>query len=187
MALGMQHVTFPDRRTCPALGLGTWRMGESQRERAAEVAAVRLALDIGHRIIDTAEMYGDGGAEEVVGQALAEATFAWGLSRDEVFVVSKVCPHNASRDRVRAAWTWTASTSTCCTGAASTPWHRQSRASRLRSHGDTSRWGASNFDVDDKQELAAVGGGAACASNQAHYSFGERAPSDFSAAVNTEP
>lgn len=69
MALRLQDVTFPDRRICPALGPGTWRMGESQRERAAEVAAVRLALDIGCRVIDTAEMYGDGGAE---GESLRE-------------------------------------------------------------------------------------------------------------------
>jgi len=80
MALRTQHVTSPDRRTCLALGLGTWRMGESHRERAAEVAAVRLALAIGYRVIDTAELYGDGGAEEVVGQALDEATGA-GASR----------------------------------------------------------------------------------------------------------
>src|SRR5512134_2645027 len=81
----------------PALGLGTWRFGESARTRAAEVAAVRSALELGYRLIDTAEMYGDGGAEQVVGKALAEAFAAGALRREEVFVVTKVYPHNATR------------------------------------------------------------------------------------------
>ena len=94
----MPHVTLPDGRTAwPALGLGTWRMGEAARPRRAEVAAVRQALEIGYRLIDTAEMYGDGGAEEVVGEALAEALRAGVVTRDEVVVVSKVLPSNASR------------------------------------------------------------------------------------------
>ena len=66
-------VTFPSGEERPSLGLGTWRMGESRRARRAEVAALRLALDIGYRVVDTAEMYGEGGAESVLGQALAEA------------------------------------------------------------------------------------------------------------------
>ena len=99
----MQHVRFPDGSTWPALGLGTWRMGEAARARSAEVAAVRLALEIGYRVIDTAEMYGEGGAEQVVGQALAEAMRAGTVGRDEVYVVSKVYPHNASRAGLRAA------------------------------------------------------------------------------------
>ena len=74
----------------PALGLGTWRMGENARMRRAEVAAVRQALDIGYRLIDSAEMYGDGGAEEVVGVALAEALRAGDCKREELTIVSKV-------------------------------------------------------------------------------------------------
>ncbi|HET7795266.1 MAG TPA: aldo/keto reductase, partial [Rhizobacter sp.] len=87
----------------PSLGLGTWRMGESGATRAAEVAAVRSALELGYRLIDTAEMYGEGGAETVVGLALAEALRADTLRRDEIVVVSKVYPHNASRRGVPAA------------------------------------------------------------------------------------
>jgi len=178
----MEHVTFPDRRTCPALGLGTWRMGESQRERAAEVAAVRLALEIGYRVIDTAEMYGEGGAEEVVGQALAEAVRAGVLSRDEVFVVSKVYPHNASRDGVRAA----CDRSRRRLGLDRIDlyllhWRGEHRLAQtvagfeaLVAQGHIARWGVSNFDIDDMQELSGVSGGAACASNQVYYSLGER-------------
>lgn len=178
----MEHVTFPDHRTCPALGLGTWRMGESQRERAAEVAAVRLALEIGYRVIDTAEMYGEGGAEEVVGQALAEAVRAGVLSRDEVFVVSKVYPHNASRDGVRAA----CDRSRRRLGLDRIDlyllhWRGEHRLAQtvagfeaLVAQGHIARWGVSNFDIDDMQELVGVSGGAACASNQVYYSLGER-------------
>lgn len=178
----MQHVRFPDGSTCPSLGLGTWRMGESKRERAAEVAAVRLALEIGYRVIDTAEMYGEGGAEEVVGQALAEAVRAGTLTRDEVFVVSKVYPHNASRQGVRDA----------CDGSRRRMglehidlyllhWRGQHRLAEtvagfesLVERGEITRWGVSNFDVDDMQELRGVKGGAACAANQVYYSLGER-------------
>jgi len=178
----MQHVRFPDGSTCPSLGLGTWRMGESKRERAAEVAAVRLALEIGYRVIDTAEMYGEGGAEEVVGQALAEAMRAGTVTRDEVFVVSKVYPHNASRQGVREACErsrrrmgleridlyllhWRGSHRLADTVAG---------FDALIERGYIARWGVSNFDVDDMQELVGVKGGEACAANQVYYSLGER-------------
>src|SRR3954447_22138029 len=80
----------------PRLGLGTWHMGESAGARAAEVAAIRAALDSGIALIDTAEMYGDGGAEQVVGEALRGR-------RGEAFVVTKFYPHNASRKKLPAA------------------------------------------------------------------------------------
>ena len=85
----MRTVTLPSGETIPAFGLGTWHMGNSQASRAAEVATVRYALDQGIRLIDTAEMYGEGGAEEVAGEALQGR-------REQVFVVSKVYPKNAS-------------------------------------------------------------------------------------------
>ncbi len=74
----------------PALGLGTWMMGDYRRERSREVAAIKLGLDLGIGLIDTAEMYADGGAEEVVAEAIAGR-------RDGTFLVSKVLPGNASR------------------------------------------------------------------------------------------
>jgi diketogulonate reductase-like aldo/keto reductase len=178
----MQHVRFADGSTRPALGLGTWRMGESARARSAEVAAVRLALEIGYRVIDTAEMYGEGGAEQVVGQALAESLRAGSVKREQVFVVSKVYPHNASRDGVRAACErsrrrvgldhidlyllhWRGEHALAETVAG---------FEALISQGHIRRWGVSNFDLTDMEELLGVDGGAACAANQVYYSVGER-------------
>ena len=86
-----------------ALGLGTWRMGESRASRTSEVAAVRSAIEMGYRLIDSAEMYGEGGAEEVVGQAVTEALRAGDVRREELIIVSKVYPHNASRKGTLAA------------------------------------------------------------------------------------
>ena len=89
-------VTLPDGTRVPALGQGTWRMGEDARARRDEVAALRLGIELGMTLIDTAEMYGEGGAEEVVGEAIAGR-------RDDLFIVSKVYPHNAGRRGVVAA------------------------------------------------------------------------------------
>src|SRR5512139_1701914 len=89
------RVRLPDGATVPALGQGTWRMGE-RGDRRAEAAALRLGVDLGMTLIDTAEMYGDGGAEEVVAEAIAGR-------RDEVFLVSKAYPHNASRSKLPRA------------------------------------------------------------------------------------
>ena len=92
----MRSVTLKNGSTVPVLGLGTWRMGERGSERAAEVAALKLGLELGIRLIDTAEMYGEGKAEEIVAEAMAGR-------RDEIFIVSKVYPHNASRKGAIAA------------------------------------------------------------------------------------
>src|SRR2546423_7750892 len=86
----MRNVTLETGEKVPVLGLGTWRMGERKSERAAELKAIKLGLELGIRLIDTAEMYGEGVAEEIVGEAIV------GL-RDEIYLVSKVYPHNASR------------------------------------------------------------------------------------------
>ena len=93
---------LPGSLRMPALGLGTWRMGEAPRAHGAELAALRHALDIGYRAFDSAEMYGEGGAETLLGQALA-AALRGPLQRDELFVVSKVYPHHASAQGVVAA------------------------------------------------------------------------------------
>ncbi|MGI9304867.1 MAG: aldo/keto reductase, partial [Gammaproteobacteria bacterium] len=86
----MKEIKFPSGEAVPALGQGTWHMGEKAARRSDEVAALRLGLDLGMTLIDTAEMYGNGGAEEVTAEAIAGR-------RDEAFVVSKVYPHNASK------------------------------------------------------------------------------------------
>ena len=94
MAIGT--VTLPDGETVPALGQGTWKMGEQRNRRAEEVRALQLGLDLGMTLIDTAEMYANGTAEEITGEAIAGR-------RDEAFLVSKVLPSNASRNGTVAA------------------------------------------------------------------------------------
>ncbi|MFO1291616.1 MAG: aldo/keto reductase [Rubrivivax sp.] len=179
------EVVFPGGERRPALGLGTWRMGEARADRAAEVAALRRAFEIGWRVVDTAEMYGEGGAEEVVGEALAGALRA-GLARDEVFVVSKAYPHHASRAGLRAAcersrrrlgldaidlyllhWRGSVPLAETLAGFA-----------ELQRRGWIRRWGVSNFDVADMEELFALpgadDGAAGCSANQVYYSLGRR-------------
>ena len=92
----MRHISLPGGRQVPVLGQGTWRMAERPRHRAHEIEALRRGLDLGMTLIDTAEMYGDGAVEELVGEAIAGR-------RDKVFLVSKVLPDNASRRGAIAA------------------------------------------------------------------------------------
>ena len=153
----------------PRLGQGTWRMGEGG-DRAAEVAALRLGVELGMTLLDTAEMYGDGAAEEVVADAMQG-------QRDEVFLVSKIYPHNASRAGVAAACErslrrlrtdrldlyllhWRGNTPLAETVTA---------FERLRGEGKIRAWGVSNFDVADMEELPP-----ACATNQVLYNLDSR-------------
>jgi diketogulonate reductase-like aldo/keto reductase len=92
----MKTISFPSGVAVPVLGQGTWNMGEEAARRQDEVRALRMGLDLGMTLIDTAEMYGDGGAEEVVGEAIAGR-------RDEVYLVTKVYPHNANFEGAQAA------------------------------------------------------------------------------------
>jgi diketogulonate reductase-like aldo/keto reductase len=181
---GIRTVPIATGPAMPVLGLGTWRLGETPARRIEEVAAVRAAIRMGYRLIDTAEMYGDGGSEEVVGQAIAEALRAGEVRRDELFVVSKVLPHNASRKGTAQA---------CARSLARLgldridlyllhwrgPHPLRETVSALRAlvvEGRIGRWGVSNFDTDDMEELAALDGGVECAADQVYYSIGERGP-----------
>src|SRR2546423_8308661 len=92
----LRATTLPGGEKLPVLGQGTWRMGEDASKHAAEIAALRLGIDLGMTLIDTAEMYGDGGAEEIVARAIDG-------QRDRVFVVSKLYPHNAGSKSAIAA------------------------------------------------------------------------------------
>ena len=181
----MRHLHLPHGTTTlsvPVLGLGTWKFGDSRATRAAEIASVRTALELGYRMIDTAEMYGEGGAEEVVGAALNEAMRAGDVRRDEVIVVSKVYPHNASRTGTRAA----CDRSRRRLGVDSIDvyllhWRGQypleetvEAMQTLTAAGHIRRWGVSNFDVEDMEELAAIS--EECALNQVWYSLVERDP-----------
>ena len=168
-------VRLPSGEQVPALGQGTWYMAERRDRARAEADALRLGLDLGLTLIDTAEMYADGGAEEVVAEAIAGR-------RDEVFVVSKVYPHNASRKGVPAACErslkrlrtdridlyllhWRGSHPLAETVAA---FEALQRAGKIR------HWGVSNLDTDDMEELAEVPGGEACATDQVLYHPGSR-------------
>ena len=176
-----REVTFPSGEERPALGLGTWRLGEDASQRAADVRALRLALDIGYRAIDTAEMYGDGGAEMVVGQALAEA-LGEGVMREDLFVVSKVLPHNASERGVLAACEASLRRLRLdCVDLYLLHWRGGVPLAetvrgfeQLQRRGWIRQWGVSNFDLDDLRELAAVPGGKGCAANQVYYSLSQR-------------
>lgn len=166
----------------PALGLGTWRMGEATRSRRAEVAAVRQAIEMGYRLVDSAEMYGDGGAEEVVGAALAEALRAGDVQRDELVIVSKVLPSNASRrgtlqacDRSRHRLGLDRIDLYLLHWQGSHPLRDTVAAFEdLQAAGAITHWGVSNFDLASMQRLFALPGGERCAANQVYYSLGER-------------
>lgn len=171
----MRHVRLSNGKLVPAMGLGTWRMGERKSERPAEVAALRLGLDLGLALIDTAEMYGEGGAEEVVAQAINGR-------RDKVFLVSKVYPHNASRQGAIAA----------CERSlqrlrvdqldlyllhwrGGIPLGETVEAfETLKSSGKIADWGVSNFDTDDTRELETLAQPGACVANQVLYHPGSR-------------
>jgi diketogulonate reductase-like aldo/keto reductase len=178
----MKQVVLAAGKRVPALGLGTWRMGESRRTRAAETAAVWRALQIGYRLIDTAEMYGEGGAEEVVGAALTAAIGAGEVARDDVFIVSKVYPHHAGRrDAVAACRRSLERLQLDAIDLYLLHWRGNvplaqtvDAFEQLRDEGRIRHWGVSNFDVDDLQELYALPHGAACAANQVWYSAGQR-------------
>jgi diketogulonate reductase-like aldo/keto reductase len=185
----MRQLELPDGTPIPALGLGTWRMGETQATRNAEVAALRTAIELGYRLIDTAEMYGDGGAEEVVGRAVAEAVRAGEVRREDLVIVSKVYPHNASRlgtvaacDRSRRRLDMERIDLYLLHWRGEHPLRETVEAMRaLVAAGRIGHWGVSNLDVDELQELSAIApgdgsDGPACAVNQVYYSLSERGP-----------
>jgi diketogulonate reductase-like aldo/keto reductase len=179
------RVTFPGGKTQPSLGIGTFGMGESAARRSAEVATIRAAIETGYRVIDTAEMYGEGGAEEVVGRAVAEALRAGDVSRDELFIVSKVYPHNASAKGTLAACERSlARLGLDAIDCYLLHWRGPIALTEtvgvfeaLRGKGRIREWGVSNFDLDDMEELFAVEGGQRCVTNQIYYSLSARGPS----------
>jgi len=158
-----------------SLGMGTWHMGERTASRAAEVAALRLGLDLGMNLVDTAEMYGDGGAERVVGEAIAGR-------REQVFVVSKFYPHHAERRKLIAACDASLKQLRVdCLDLYLLHWRGPvplaetvQTLEELVAQGRILRWGVSNFDVADMEELAAVPGGDRVAANQVLYNLSRR-------------
>ncbi len=172
----MKTVALPGGECVPALGQGTWMMGEQPDRRAEEIAALREGVELGMTLIDTAEMYGDGAAEELVGDALRSV-------RDRVFLVSKAYPQNASRTRLARACE--ASLTRLGTDRldlyllhwrGSVPLGETVEAMEaLRSAGKIRHWGVSNLDTDDMDDLIASGGGG-CGVDQILYNLTRRGP-----------
>ena len=177
MSEQLRAVTLRSGEQVPALGQGTWYMGEDRRRAAEEAAALRLGIDLGMTLIDTAEMYGSGGAEEVVARA------AEGM-RDQLFIVSKVYPHNASRAGVVAAcertlkrlatdridlyllhWRGSIPLAETLEG-----FQRLERDGKIRHHG------VSNFDRADMAEWVGLTGGETVAADQVLYNLSRRGP-----------
>ncbi len=172
----IQTIELPDGLRIPALGQGTWRMGEDASRRAEETAALRAGIELGLTVIDTAEMYGEGETERFLGEALE------GL-RDRVFLVSKAYPQNASRARLRKSCE--ASLKRLKSGTidlyllhwrGGVPLGETVEAMEaLRDDGLIARWGVSNFDADDMEDLLEAGGDA-CSTNQVLYNLSRRGP-----------
>lgn len=168
-------VKLPSGEDAPAFGIGTWRIGDDSMTRSEEIATVRLALDMGARLIDTAEMYGEGRAETLIAEAIRGR-------RDEAFIVSKVYPHNASRKGAVAACDrslkrlatdridlyllhWRGDIPLADTMLA---------FEALRAAGKIRHYGVSNFDVGDMEELWRIPGGPEIATNQILYNLTRR-------------
>jgi diketogulonate reductase-like aldo/keto reductase len=173
-AFNLPTVTLPSGEKVPQLGQGTWHMGESGRTRKDEAAALRLGLDLGMTLIDTAEMYGDGGAEEVVAEAIAGR-------RDECFIVTKVLPENSTRARMVAACERSLKRlKTDRIDLYLLHWRGPNLEETLSGFaalieaGAIRSWGVSNFDVGDMEELLALPGGSECATNQVLYNLRRR-------------
>src|SRR5258706_10870900 len=172
----MKTVALPSGERVPALGMGTWRIGEAKARRAEEIATLRLGIELGAALIDTAEMYGEGQAESLIGEAIEGR-------RDEVFLVSKVYPHNATRRGAVAACErslrrlntdrldlyllhWRGSVPLAETVEA---------FEALRKAGKIRHWGVSNLDLADMQELwSAVPHGRAAQTDQLLYNLARR-------------
>ena len=172
----MRTVALSDGKRVPVLGQGTWRMGESKSARAREVAALRLGIELGMSLIDTAEMYGDGGAEEIVAEAISR-------QHQGVFVVTKVYPHNAScAELPKACERSLKRLRVDAIDLYLLHWRERTPSlqetvdtfEKLRAAGKIKRWGVSNFDVDDMEELLSLEHGHKCATNQVLYNLQNR-------------
>ncbi|MFC5848178.1 aldo/keto reductase [Deinococcus petrolearius] len=168
-------VALPDGGRVPVLGQGTWNMGDDPRRRADEVRALQTGLDLGLTLLDTAEMYGDGNSEELVGEAIRGR-------RDEVFLVSKVLPgHATRRGTVDACHASLRRLGTDRLDLYLLHWRGRVPLAEtvqalegLRQSGEIRAWGVSNFDPGDLRELAGVPGGEHVTANQVLYNLTRR-------------
>ncbi len=171
----MKTITFPTGQTVPALGIGTWKMGEDPRRRASELEALHRAIDLGMTLIDTAEMYGEGASEELIGEAIRGRC-------EEVFLVSKVYPHNAGRrgaveacERSLRRLGVEALDLYLLHWRGSIPLAETLEAfAKLVASGKIRAFGVSNFDTDDLQEAWGIPAGHHIATNQILYNLTRR-------------
>lgn len=169
------RISLSGGRSLPRIGQGTWNMGEDASRREEEIAALRLGVELGMDLIDTAEMYGDGRSERLVGEAIQ------GI-RDEVFLVSKVYPHNAGNERlIRSCEESLKRLNTDHLDLYLLHWRGDiplevtvEGMEKLVSQGKIARWGVSNLDIHDMKELLSMTGGSQCATNQVLYHLGSR-------------
>lgn len=171
----MKTITLPAGETVPAMGLGTWHMGERIGDPATEARALSYGLDLGISVIDTAEMYGRGGAERVVARAIEGR-------REEVFIISKVLPHNASaKGTIEACEKSLQRMEVECIDLYLLHWPGRhpladtvAAFQRLQCDGKIRYWGVSNFDTDDMAALWRIPGGDQCQINQILYNLSNR-------------
>lgn len=168
-------ITFPHGAEVPALGQGTWNMGERAEDTQQEIEALKAGIELGMTLIDTAEMYAEGGAEKIVGQAISGR-------RDEVFLVSKVYPWNASRaGTIEACERSLKRLGTDHMDLYLLHWRGEHPLAEtieafevLKTQGKIGDWGVSNFDTDDMEELISLPGGQNVATNQVLYNLARR-------------
>lgn len=173
--MSAKTVMFPDNHILPAVGQGTWYMGEKASQRKTEADALRAGIDLGLTLIDTAEMYAEGGAEEVVGEAIKG-------QRDKVYLVSKVYPWNAGGQKgIAACEASLRRLGTDYIDLYLLHWRGNfgldetvELMNTLQQQGKIGRWGVSNLDYDDMQELWGTEGGTDCATNQVLYHLASR-------------
>ena len=173
----MRRIVLPDGSSIPAIGQGTWRMGEKPAQRQGEVSALQAGIDLGLTLIDTAEIYGNGGAEEVVGEALKGR-------RDRVYLVSKVLPSNASfAGTVAACERSLQRMKTDRLDLYLLHWRGGDPLAetlkaflQLQAQGKIKSFGVSNFDTSDMKQWLAISGAAATQTNQILYNVGVRGP-----------
>jgi len=169
-------VALPDGKMVPAIGQGTWFLGENRSREEQEIGALRAGVEAGMTMIDTAEMYGSGMSERLIGKAIA------GLDRDKLFLVSKVYPHNAGRKNIfKSCMASLERLGTDYLDLYLLHWRGGIPLSetvacmeQLKKEGKIRRWGVSNFDTDDMEELWSVPNGKNCAVNQVLYHVGSR-------------
>jgi diketogulonate reductase-like aldo/keto reductase len=171
----MKRIALPSGEAVPALGQGTWYFGEDPDRRREEIASIRRGIELGLTLIDTAEMYGEGLAEQLVGEAIAG-------QRDKVFIVSKVYPHNASRRAMHTACDNSlkrlrvdAIDLYLLHWAGDVPIDETVEAfEALKREGKIRHWGVSNLDVEQLNVLSSQSGGQAVQTNQVLYNLGQR-------------